>query len=357
MSLIRYINRFFSWWLVSLLAIVPERLRLKLIQYPDQLLIEFEDGQITLSYYSGNSKELIDRKVIDREDELEKAGINQWLSKIKGNLFESVVLVSPTHLLIKTLNLPVSSESNLREIVGFEMDRQTPFTVEQVYYDTRVTARESEQDRLSLDLFVVTRKYIDALLAEIRTWSLTAATVTFREKGEPAGINLLPVDTRASTPIRPDFLTLAALVITFILLITALYLPVLYQNNLISTLENKVNHNREIARQLQPLIGERGKILERTNFLTEKRSAKAPVIKILAELTNILPDDTYLERLTIRGKEIQINGESDNATSIIQRLEKSGYFRNTEPRSPVTKNTATNKERFFISATLAGAAG
>lgn len=355
MSVIRYINRFFDWWLASLVAVIPERLRRRIFQYPDRLLIEFKDGQIIFSYYDGNSKNLVDHKIVRRDDELEKAGIRQWLATIKGSYVESVVLVPPAQLLVKSVNLPLSSESNLREIIGFEMDRQTPFTAEQVYYDTRVTARDSEHDKLSLDLIVATRNNIDPLLEEVRGWSLNTVAVSFREKDEPAGINLLPVEARVVSRSKPDLLTSAALVITLILFITALYLPVLHLQSQVSTLENEVKQSREIARQVQPLIAEKSKITARTRFLADKRRDNVPVIKILAELTNILPDDTYLERLTIRGNEIQINGESDSATSIIQLLEKSDYFRDAEPRSPVTKDSATNKERFFISATTVAA--
>ena len=355
MSMMRHIYRFFDWWLASLLALIPERIRLKIFQYPDRLLVEFEDGQITISYYNGNSRELIDRKTIKREDELEKAGIIQWLARIKSNYVECIVLVSRKYVLTKSLTLPLSSEKDLREIIGFEMDRQTPFTVDQVYYDTRITSREPEQDKLSLELFVATRNFIDSLLAEIRSWSLPATVISFSEGGEPAAINLLPAEARAVTRGSPDALTLAACAITFILFLTALYLPVLRQDKLKSALENRVEESRNIARQVQPLIEEKKEILERTDFLAKQRRQKIPVVKVLAELTNILPDNTYLERLTIRGNEIQINGESDSATTIIQLLEKSDYFKDAQPRSPVTKNAATNKERFFISATLVAA--
>lgn len=357
MTVIRYINRFLHWWLTSLVALVPERLRLRIFQYPDRLLIDFEDRQITISYYNGNSKNLIDRKVINREDELEKADITQWISRTKSNYVECIVLIPRKQILQKTLNLPLSSEKNLREIIGFEMDRQTPFTTDQVYYDTRVIARDTDLDKLTLELFVATRDYVDSLLKEINMWSLAAAGVTFREGNGPAGINLLPDEARTIPFSKPDVLTVAGCVITLLLFLTALYLPVLHQHNKITTLEKEIKVSRETARQVQPLIAEKEKMLERNRFLMDKRRDRPPVIKVLYELTNVLPDDTFLERLTINGDEIQINGESSSATTIIQLLEKSPYFHNAQPRSPVTKDVATNKERFSISADMVAATG
>ena len=355
MPVMLYLNRFLDWWVSSLLELVPERLRLKIFQYPDQLLLEFEDEQITFSYYRGNNKQLVGRKIIKREDELEKAAIVQWLTGIKSNGVECIILVSTQYILKKSLILPLSSEANLREIIGFEMDRQTPFGLDQVYYDTRVTVRDTEQDKLSLELFVATRKYIDSLLEEVRAWSLTATVISLVDGAGPATINLLPVEARVVTHSKPDTLTRAGCVLTIILFIIALYFPVLHERDVLSRLENEVQQRRDIARQVQPLIAEKEKILERTRFLAEKRHSKLPVINVLEELTNILPDDTFLERMTIRGDELQINGESDSATTIIQLLEKSDYFQNAQPRSPVTKDAATNKERFFISATLVAA--
>jgi general secretion pathway protein L len=57
----------------------------------------------------------------------------------------------------------------------------------------------------------------------------------------------------------------------------------------------------------------------------------------------------------LRGDELRIQGESANATSIIELVENSEYFQNVQPRSPVTKNSMTNKEKFHVAATLVAA--
>ena len=352
MSITDYIRRFLDWWLRELLALIPERWRQRIFLYPDRLLIEFSDRRIDIALYHGNSNALIDQRTVDRNDALAIAGIGPWLSRIKSDYIECTILAPAHRVLTKSLTLPMASDNDLRNIIGIEMDRQTPFTPEQVYYDLRITHRDPEQNRLNVDLYVATRDAIDSLLAEVRDWSITAHTVSFKNGDQPAGINLLPPAARAVAGGGTDRLTLAAIGGTLALFIAALYLPILHQQNAVTRLTGEINTTRKLAQEVQPLIAERAAILERAGFLAARRHERTPVIKVLAELTTALPDDTYLERLTLREQEIQILGESNNASSIVGLVEKSNFFSNPQPRAPVTKNPVTNKEKFHVATTL-----
>ena len=77
------------------------------------------------------------------------------------------------------------------------------------------------------------------------------------------------------------------------------------------------------------------------------------MIDSINELTRILPDDTWLNRLVIRNNKMEIQGESTAATAIIEIVENSSYFRDVQFRSPVTRNNATGKDKFNVSANLA----
>ena len=58
-----------------------------------------------------------------------------------GETGEVILCLPADKVLTRTLTLPLATEENLREVLAFQMDRQTPFTVEQVYYDYGVVAR------------------------------------------------------------------------------------------------------------------------------------------------------------------------------------------------------------------------
>ena len=54
----------------------------------------------------------------------------------------------------------------------------------------------------------------------------------------------------------------------------------------------------------------------------------------------------------INGNEVQVYGESDAATAIIQLLENSDTLVNAQFKAPITKNNATGKDRFQASANI-----
>jgi general secretion pathway protein L len=316
------------------------------------LTVEFTEQAILLTLYDGNTGAIMHSKTVDWNDELAKAGIASWVARIKRDHMECVVLAQRNRILTKSLTLPPASEADLLEIIGFEMDRQTPFTIDQVYYCARIVLRDLQQNKITVDLYVATRAYIDGLLNDLRSWSLTASVVSFRNATGPAAINLLPPEARAAIVNKPDPITLAAVAGACALFIASLYLPLWHQQNALEKLNAEVSASREQALAVQPLLAEREAILARTSFLSEQRRSRVSVVILLAELTRLLPDDTYLERLTLRGDELRIQGESANATSIIELVENSEYFQNVQPRSPVTKNPMTHKEKFQLSAIL-----
>ena len=75
-------------------------------------------------------------------------------------------------------------------------------------------------------------------------------------------------------------------------------------------------------------------------------------VTVLDELTRVLPDDSWLEQLTLRSAEVQLRGYSANASAVIALLEGSDVFENVEFRAPVTRLKTPPVERFNISAQI-----
>ncbi len=69
-----------------------------------------------------------------------------------------LVLVAPENILLKkTLSFPSAAESNLREALGFELNRRTPFSQNQVYYDHQIVGHDKQANKLQVELFLVLR--------------------------------------------------------------------------------------------------------------------------------------------------------------------------------------------------------
>ena len=93
-------------------------------------------------------------------------------------------------------------------------------------------------------------------------------------------------------------------------------------------------------------------VLKRSEFLSNQAQRQIPPLHIIGDLTRRLPDNTWINRLSIRADEIQLHGESGAAAAVVQLLEESDYFEQTQFRSPVTKNNSNGKDQCHIAAKL-----
>ncbi|NJD07458.1 MAG: PilN domain-containing protein, partial [Methylococcaceae bacterium] len=83
-------------------------------------------------------------------------------------------------------------------------------------------------------------------------------------------------------------------------------------------------------------------------FLSRKKLTEPTMLDMLNDLTKVMPDDTWLNGLQYRDRKVTIQGQSPAASSLIERIEASAFFKNTSFVSPVTKDVASGQERFQI---------
>lgn len=98
---------------------------------------------------------------------------------------EIVLSVPKPWAVIKTVEFPVSTLENLPVVVASELDRITPFTPEEVYYDFKIQSRDEE--KISLLVIAARADRIDPYLAAFREKGLQVGGITVH----PAGMEAL----------------------------------------------------------------------------------------------------------------------------------------------------------------------
>jgi len=81
--------------------------------------------------------------------------------------------------------------------------------------------------------------------------------------------------------------------------------------------------------------------------LREEASASGETLQILRDLTDRLPNGTWLLALRLEGRKVDIEGLSPSASEIFPALTRDGRFRSVEFGAPITRQ-ADNIERFKI---------
>ncbi len=162
--------------------------------------------------------------------------------------------------------------------------------------------------------------------------------------------NLLPVSERSAVNLgRFSFNKLMLLVLLGLFLIwggSALIHKrvVLFQvNRQLSALEPE-------ARQVEGQL-EESRVLAKQMESFRKMGSTPDKLKIIKDLTELIPDNTWLFNLRLGRQDLDISGMSRSASDLIPLLEKSGWLTKTEFASPIVTD-ANKQEHFKIKAEL-----
>ncbi|MGQ9367936.1 PilN domain-containing protein [Azospirillum sp. ST 5-10] len=250
-------------------------------------------------------------------------------------------------VLRKTIEVPAVAESDLRGLLAYEMDRQTPFAPDQIHFDFAVAGRSPDGGRLRIDLAVVLRREVEAALAlaeraGLRVRSLGAAG----DGGTPVGFDLLPPERRRPGGGRRAG-ALAA--VAAAVLVAAAGAGLYRQAAATEEARRALAALRAQAESTAELRGgvERLEALDRR--LRARKAAEPPFLSVLRELTDTLPDDTWLTRLALAEGRLDLVGASRTASALVGALEDRPLFAEVRFRAPLTLDPATGVEQFQIS--------
>ena len=315
----RNVRLAWRWWLGELSEILPENIRRIIASKKQRLVVSTDCDDLVFQHGS-----------------------------------EYALLLSQDQVLIRSLTLPLAAEENLREVLSFEMDRHTPFTANQVYYDFVITERSSASKTLSLQLFVAPRDVVDQSLATLAAADIQPELVAAQGLDDkPDGsINLLPEDKRSTHGTLVNWANAALATLAILLVTTAIALPLIQKNQTVRSLETAVQEATVAAQASIELRQEVEKLVEGSSYLIKKKQSEPTVVHLLDEMTGIVPDHTWVNRIDIGSGEISIQGQSSAAAGLIALIEDSPSFGGTQFRSPLTQVVRTDQERFHLSADI-----
>jgi general secretion pathway protein L len=250
-------------------------------------------------------------------------------------------------VLLRRTTLPVQVKDNLHQALGYELDRLTPFAPAEVYFDARIVGAVARGTKVDVELALCRRRAVADWLERLREGRAPAARLSWT--GAWPAANLLPRDQRAK-PSRFGSLLTQVLAAGVLLLLAAVLVSPLWQaqraeESLSAQLRNVRGAAQEVAEVREAL--ERAR-LGSVEVLNRKRE-QPRMTDLLLELTDLLPDGTWVQTLNVREGEVDIRGESDQATALIGMLERGPGISAVRFRSPVMQVASTGQERFHIS--------
>ena len=271
------------------------------------------------------------------------------LDQVRVGQRNVVLVLSPQRVLQKTLTLPLATEENLRQVLEFQIEEHTPFSLAQVYFAYRVTGRDFERGQLAVDFVATPRDAVDEAVKTLNDWGSDVRAVVAEDMlAAGALVNLLPVAHRKAPSLLKQGANpwVAALVV--LLALAAMAMPLVIKREAVVQMLPWLEKGKTAAEAADTLRRNLETKIDEHNYLLEKRQALPPVIVALEELTRILPDDTWVQQLDIKGKELQIQGETASSVRLIGLFEQSAPFHDASYRSPLTKGQVAGSERYQL---------
>lgn len=344
------ISRFFRWWSGELAGCVPERVRAFFRRRSAALALTLSDGGVTLTLHRGGRSHNVGRIGFDPALEPRRA-LTQLLRGISLRDLDVIVNLPADRVPRRRVTLPLAAQENLREVLGFEIDRHTPFKAGEVAFDYRVTGVDSQNNRLAVDLAVVPRELLEEASGVASSFGLSPDRIGIADEDSQRDrpFNFLARRNPAGYPATRQWL-LIALTLVAVLALVAVYLPLYAKERTLAARQAQLEESRAAALEAEELKTQLAARLEHGRFLIDRRLSTPAATGLLAEVSGRLPNDTWLVQMQWHGKELALSGFSPAAATLIEGLEESPLMSEVRFESPVTKDPRVERERFKITA-------
>ncbi len=342
------VPRFLAWWGGELRACLPLRWRQRFRVSERSILLRREGDELAvLAHREGVSEEL--GRLAAIPPEALPAALNELLDEDSREA-RRILLIAPQAVLRRTLHLPVAALDNLSSVLGFELDRQTPFRADQVHYDSRVLPHEPDARQAPVQLALITRERLTKELADIDGLASTLSAVDAADAhGARAGFNFLPPEQRARRNHTFGWLMAGLAMVALFFLWLGMNRIIDNRAEAIERLKAEVDAQRNEARAVARLREELDTAAAGANFLAVEKASQPSMLLLLDELTRRLPDDTFLERMSVARGELTMAGQSTQAPKLVELLQDAATFRSPALSGPIQPDRS-GKDRFNIAA-------
>lgn len=355
---LRYLDSPLPIWLRAaggaLFAVLPANLRRQLGMRYRRLLLSVESNALQLRALLDDQTSLIGMVPLDDPVLLEQ---------LRANLDENAggvprwLLIESRQALRPVLTVPASAEPRLREVMAHEIDRQTPFALDQVTFEPRVLSRDSVTRQMRVELVVLPKPRLEEALARLGAMAEGLAGVDIIDAdGTRLGVNLLPVTGRVAWHDSARKVNWWLAAATVLAVLASMWIALGNRHEALDAYSKRLESAKVEARDVRKLRNALEGSVQAANFLAKQRAQQPTLLELIADLTQRLPDTTALEKLSVNEGAVVLIGQSQQASSLVGLLQPSALIKTPTLTGSVQTDPRTGKERFTLTAVVAGSA-
>lgn len=281
-------------------------------------------------------------------DEVERAELGKGSFIAERKAVRAFVL--PDELvLVRSSSLPALSHKDMHDALLLQVTTSSPFAPEDSVWGW--SERLQDDGRLAVRLAISSRALVESFLAqrgvtgssEVEVWAPPADdALVIKGFGENA--RFLRIRRRR----RNILLALALLAIAACMALLTPFMLLRAQ-----AMDAQVRY-AGLEAEAAPAIAMREQLLSasaRLEQILQTHQSQVDLGALLTNLTELIPDSAYLERMELNGLQVRIGGVAGNAAALLDLLGNYPGFRDVRTPSAIARR-ADGKETFLIEFTI-----
>jgi general secretion pathway protein L len=343
------LQRGLQWWTGELKSFFPSRLRRALAGDREDLVLVAENGRIRIAS-TGRPTTAADPTATDTAAWQRIAFLRKGRRSLRVGL-----RVPQTTCLMRTIDVPAAALPNAAQILALDLERVMPFERDEIYAGHRVLAERLAPGQARLQHLIVKRVKIDPLIERLEAAGATVVSldVVPADSATPLGLNLLGARTgrQAKPPSRLNML-LAGLAVA--LALSAGFVSVERHETAVADLDEQLARARNSVAAAEAGEAAAQTQQQAANAVLALRANRVEMIRILEDVTKLLPDTAWLTDLSVANGYVDMTGFAAQASALLPILEASKLFTDAALTAPVTFDSVRNQERFSFRLRLSG---
>jgi general secretion pathway protein L len=324
---------FAAWWIARISELVP-RSWLDAARTPEAIVVETDrTGTITIALRRKGRHEAL------------TLGAAARLAARRPVLLHP----PPGSVLEKHHVVPTAPRRELDQLLRYELARITPFNAEDLFWRWDGRPKIGDKGRTDVTLTLVPIAVMVPALDMLAKAGIQPRWIEVGPAERPRLLAIEDTEGGSSGYSRGRALawTCAALAVI------ALTLPVLLQERAMYATNSAIADLQPAIKQVEAL--RRGVSADGAGreVLVREMARTGDILQVLATVTRILPDDTYLTDFSLRDRQMTLGGRSAGAARLITGLSADPAIRDAAFAAPVTRIEGASADVFSIRAGIA----
>lgn len=323
-----------SWWVARMRELLPASLIGGQDGVPDGVVIETgQDGDVRAFVRRGGQEQTVPLGAVPRS-----AGRKPVLLR-----------TGRSAVLEKTHVMPAASRADMERMLRLELPRITPFDSDAIYWRWDATPRPNDRARSDIRLTIVPKITLADALDGLERIGIRPKLL---EVGDPP-VRILPLQDDGAATARRDAIVRLLAYTSVVLGVIAVVLPFAVQAWDLHRTDAAMDALRPQVSRVEAMRRAVDASAAGHDIMARELARNGDVPAILAAVTRVLPDSTYLTDLSLRQRQLTIAGRSASAPNLITLLAADPMFRDVAFAAPVTRIGGSPLDVFSIRAEIA----